>query len=621
MKIKSIYIENFRAIEKCSIDCVGYNSFVGPNGSGKSTVLDALNVFFGDRNTFSETDFFKRKTDQKAIIQVTFHDLDESAAETFTHYVRNGELVISAQLSCAEDGTISKVVRGQRLVFKPFQAFFEAKTATEAKPIFDSLRESYPEIESASNGPSREAALRVYEENLSEDQKELVESGEEFFGISKGTNRVRKHVHWVYVPAVKDATGESEEGKTSYLGKLIQHTVKSGMDYEDSLNQIRESALGAYDNLLNEQQQYLESLEERLSTRLRESVTSDADLGLSWKRDEKSVSVADPTARISLTDRGFSGDVDSFGHGLQRSFLMIILQELVASDSDVSPTLILGCEEPELYQHPPQARHLASILMEMSRGDAQIFISTHSPYFIDVEFYDGIKMFRNAGNGALITASNFATVLQTYNTTFNKPLNNDSQIKAKLSVQMLPKYNEVFFAEKVILVEGISDQACLEAYIRLSGKNQDFQRSGSAIVVCEGKSSLAIMLIIAKEFGIPFHVVFDCDSDCDDVHKSEHLRDNNAILSLAGHAQMTEFPEDDIVHPNLIGWLNNIEGMMDAEFGEHGEKIKQAGRHATGNLKSCKKSPMYVATVMSEAWAQGKTFPTLEGVIDRITNS
>jgi len=47
------------------------------------------------------------------------------------------------------------------------------------------------------------------------------------------------------------------------------------------------------------------------------------------------------------------------GHGLQRSYLLALLQELAGSEAPNAPTLILGCEEPELYQHPPQARHLA----------------------------------------------------------------------------------------------------------------------------------------------------------------------------------------------------------------------------------------------------------------------
>jgi putative ATP-dependent endonuclease of the OLD family len=618
MKIKKIEIENFRAIEKGAVDCIGYNVLVGPNGSGKSTVLDALNVFFGERNSFTEQDFFNKETDRTVKIKVTFDDLDAAATQTFDHYVRNGELVVHAQLTCDEEGQVTKVVRGERLVFPDFQALFEASNATAAKPIFEELRAQYPDISSASSHAARIEAVREFEETIDEDRKELVPSGEEFFGISKGANKIRRHVHWVYVPAVKDASGEVEEDKTSYLGKLIQHTVKSGMDYEESLEEIREQALTAYQTMLDGQQSHLESLQDRLSERLSASVTSNAGLDLSWKSDSKSVKVDHPVAKVLLQDRGFSGEIESFGHGLQRAFLIAILQELVAVDSDVSPTLILGCEEPELYQHPPQARHLASILMEMSQGDAQVLASSHSPYFIDVEHYDGIKMFRNPGTGVEITSSNFTEILEEYNSAFDRQLQNDDQIKTKLSIQTVPKFNEIFFSDKVVLLEGISDQACIEAYLRLSGRRGDFQKSGTALVVCEGKSSLVLMLIIAKKFGIPYHVIFDCDGNCADAHKALHLRDNSAILRLSGHPAMASFPTAHITHPNLTAWVNAIEGMLEEEFGAEKDAISEQGRLATGQLKNCIKYPLYVATVMSDAWDRGKTFPVLEGTIERI---
>jgi hypothetical protein len=39
---------------------------------------------------------------------------------------------------------------------------------------------------------------------------------------------------------------------------------------------------------------------------------------------------------------------------MQRAFIVSILQELAVGDQGESPKLILGFEEPELYQHPPR---------------------------------------------------------------------------------------------------------------------------------------------------------------------------------------------------------------------------------------------------------------------------
>lgn len=60
MRIKSTEINNFGSIEFEVIECSTFNAFDGPNGSGKSTILNALNVFLGEINLFSEDDYYKR---------------------------------------------------------------------------------------------------------------------------------------------------------------------------------------------------------------------------------------------------------------------------------------------------------------------------------------------------------------------------------------------------------------------------------------------------------------------------------------------------------------------------------------------------------------------------------
>jgi putative ATP-dependent endonuclease of the OLD family len=618
MKISSIEITNFRSIKKESIDCGAFNTFVGPNGSGKSTVLNALNVFFGETNIFYAEDFHGRDTSKPIIIKVVFHELGTKAAEEFKHYVRGGLLVVQVEISAVEGDTFKKLVRGERLIFEPFKSFFEAGTATLRGKVFSELRDKYPDIEAATNDAARRDALSLFEEGLPESEKVLSLSDAEFFGVSKGSHKFQRHVSWVYVPAVKDASSESEEAKASHLGKLIQHTIRAGMNYETDLERIRSEALAAYSTLLDGQRTHLTALQQRLAARLQAAVTAETDLMLDWKKGEKSVSVLDPVAQVLLTDRGFSGEVDKFGHGLQRSFLLVILQELMAVDTDLSPTLILGCEEPELYQHPPQARHLAEVLMELSAGDAQVFITTHSPYFVDVDHYDRVKMFRNIGGVVSVKGSSFSTIVTSYNTAFSKPLRGEDQARAKLAIQTQPKCNEVFFSDKVVLVEGISDLACFEAFLRLSGRRAEFQKSGTSFLVCEGKSSLALMLLIAKDFGIPYYVIFDCDAGCRAETQSLHIRDNDAILTTAGSGSLGALPTKNLLGANFAAWHHDIERILEDEYGVDSIAFNQAGRDAVGSLADSKKNPLYVAAAMKAAWDAGRRFPIFDQVISDI---
>ena len=72
-------------------------------------------------------------------------------------------------------------------------------------------------------------ALREYEAARS-DECELIPSEDQFYGFSKGANRLAK-LQWVYVPAVKDATSEQVEARNSALGKLLARTVRSKTNF------------------------------------------------------------------------------------------------------------------------------------------------------------------------------------------------------------------------------------------------------------------------------------------------------------------------------------------------------------------------------------------------------
>ena len=256
--------------------------------------------------------------------------------------------------------------------------------------------------------------------------------------------------------------------------------------------------------------------------------------------------------------------------------------------------------------------------MELSAADAQVFITTHSPHFIDVDHYSGIKVFRNGTEGTNITSSSFSSIIGSYNTAFAKKITSEDQARAKLAIQLIPKFNELFFADKVVLVEGISDQACIEAYLRVSGRKPEFVRSGACILVCEGKSSLALLVLIARAFGIPHHVVFDCDANCDPNKSTEHIRDNDAIFSLLDLPKLEALPTGRILSKNVTAWLNQIDDVFEEQLGEHLESARQAGRDAVGNISSAKKHPIYISAATRDAWEKGQRFPVFEEIVSNM---
>ena len=175
-----------------------------------------------------------------------------------------------------------------------------------------------------------------------------------------GAGKLAPFLQWVYVPAVKDARDEGLEAKNTALGKLMARAVRNRTSFDEQLQTLRAEVTKKYETLLADNRAQLETLSNALSTRLSEWAHPGARLQMDWVSDSgKSIQVHAPVAGIKTGDGAFLGSLARMGHGLQRSYLLALLQELASSGPDQGPTLVLGCEEPELYQHPPQARHLA----------------------------------------------------------------------------------------------------------------------------------------------------------------------------------------------------------------------------------------------------------------------
>ena len=311
MKIASVRIENFRSFKDETVPLNDYSCLVGPNGAGKSTVLTALNVFFResenlqtDLNSLGEEDFHCRDISQPLMITVTFRDLNDAAKEDFSDYVRHDQLIVSAVAEFdATTGKANVSQYGQRLGMVAFAPFFKAASTagilvSQLKKFYIDVRETYGDLPAPGTKNAMIEALRAYEAERPE-ECELMPSEDEFYGFSKGANRLAKHVQWVYVPAVKDATSEQVEVRSSALGKLLARTVRSKTNFDESVKELRAGMQKQYQELLDGNQHVLDDISTSLQTRLSEWAHPDARLRLHWKQDpNKSVRVEEPWAHI-----------------------------------------------------------------------------------------------------------------------------------------------------------------------------------------------------------------------------------------------------------------------------------------------------------------------------------
>jgi predicted ATP-dependent endonuclease of OLD family len=632
MKIETLKIENFRAFKYETIDFDNYTSFVGPNGVGKSTVFHALNLFFRqskdsqtDLLKLSENDFHHYNTADPIKVTVTFSSLSDQAKEDLADYVRQEKLIVTAIAIYDSNSEKADVKQfGNRLGMEEFRKFFEADKngvkAAELKEIFKGFRDKYDVITSANSKADMIAALHEYE---SKNPKNcvLIPSEDQFYGVSRGVNKLESHIQWVFVPAIKDATEESEESTKSALGQLLARTVRSKVSFDEKIRELRNNARIEYQKLLDAEQETLDEISSSLQSRLSSWAHPNITASIQWKQDpDKSIKIEEPLAGLKVGERGFEGELSRFGHGLQRSYMLALLQELSTFESENVPTLIMGIEEPELFQHPPQARYLAETLLELSLSNSQIIICSHSPLFIPGDSFEKIRLVCEQGEPSetkikRLTYDSLAAELHSV----GEKLVTESGMVAKLYPSLNPVVNEMFFCKKLILVEGHEDIAYISSYLLLTDKMNEFRRHGCHIVPVEGKSKLIKPLAMAKLLDIPTMVIYDSDTDkTTDYEVSKHKKDNKAILALKECSDESEWPDKTIIRDGLTAWQTNLTVEIMNELGDSLKKHENAAALYYGNAGGLKKNPLAIAKTLELAWNDGTKSQLLIELTDRV---
>ena len=625
MKIKSVRIQNFRSFEDETIICNRYSCFVGPNGAGKSSVLTALSVFFRehsgastDISKLSDEDYFAKNTVNPIRITVTFDDLSAAALIALSDYVRQNELVVTAE-ALFDQTTSFGVVRhfGQRSGMEEFRPFFELEKsgakAGDLTPIFEALRERFPNIANARSKDDKAAALRAYESDHA-DQCVMIPSEDTFYGVNS-TGKLAPFVQWVFVPAVKDAGEESTEGKTTALGKLISRAVTTRTNFNAELEVLRTQTLTSYRELLDRNQTSLTAISESLQRRLTEWAHPDVRLGIAWQSDPgKSVVLQQPVAGIKTGEGDFFGNLSRMGHGLQRSYLLALLQELASSDAPNAPTLILGCEEPELYQHPPQARHLADVLAELANGNNQILVTTHAPIFVNGDGFENIRLVRRLqpNAGTTVRSLNFDNLCRRVRLALGEdPQRRTEGLIAKIHQALQPGIAEMFFARVPVLVEGLEDVSYITTELHLANQWNEFRRLGCHLIPVNGKSRLIEPLAIAVELGMPVFVVFDADEDCvRPDQRPKHDRDNRALIGLLG-ATHDPFPSISVCDSNHAIWKTNLTDAVKDDFGAEHLRLTNAARVNYAQEGGLEKNELFIADWLSAGRAEGHASATL----------
>lgn len=532
MKIRKIAIHNWRSIKDVEISIEDLMVFIGQNNHGKSNVLCAVLFFFGAQ-TCGDLDFTKGEDD--AHVEITFGDLDAHDQTQFAKYLTAaGTIKVRKQIR-----------RGGTFEYHGYCEIPTADWLKEENVAAYATREAVAATPLSAHLP---ATGRITQAQIKEAQQAYIAANpgtvdfayelepNNFLGLKSVAQGIFGEIF--FIPAVKNASDEISVKGRSIFNQLLTNVINDMSNSNPRYVEVKQQ-ISQLTQILNKKVADGTANTERPAqiTQLERLLESEL---ASWNTTidiEITPPDVDEVLRVGTNvwlDDGMRTDVNRKGNGLQRQLIFALIKswanvlsqqraqaaaQAPAGNAEAqrgaSRSTYFIFEEPELYLHPQAQRELYNSLKRLTENGNQVLLSTHSSSFLDLENHKSICIvYKNdAVEGTKHLQCNvdlFATM--------------DERRRFNMTYWINPDRGELFFAKKVILVEGPTDKTI----IPLLAKNLNIFRYDYTLIDCGGKDNIPMYAHLLNSFKIPYVVVYDRDHQ---AHKSRQAIDSADIAS------------------------------------------------------------------------------------------
>ena len=532
MRLAEIRVQGFRCLDDIRVEIDDLTVLIGPNSAGKSSLLRALKFFF-EGDPITHEDVYCSEAGRVILVRATFENLSAEDRAAFGPYATGNQMVLTRTWDSG-----SQKLSGRSLRFPPF-AEVRSKAGREFTAAYRALREARPELglDPATNIATVEEAMLKHEMDHPNQCVTDESDAGSFFGFkSVGETKLAQRFRFVFVPGLRDAADEAVERRGTILEQLLSAIASQRAEVGAQLSGLEQEMRQRYQELLSgEHADALDGLAIQLERQMRRYVPA---AKVAIEATEPAVQFPTPGVVLRAGEAAHLTDIGRQGHGLQRTFILAALEYLASSgngeeDGASRPRLMLAIEEPELYQHPPRARHFFHTLCALSdNGDAQTVYATHSPYFVAADRYAALRIFRREPRARVtieVSRADEATIATSMG-------EDEGTIRRRLSRTMSTMFCEAFFSHGVVLVEGPTDAAAVIETARLM--DIDLIARG---VTCTyvTKSVIPLAMAILTVLHIPIYVMFDGHKGGGNENEAKTV--NRRILAALGQAEV-DFP-------------------------------------------------------------------------------
>jgi predicted ATP-dependent endonuclease of OLD family len=634
MILDSIRVQNYRCILDEKLTFEELTVLVGPNGSGKSSFLSALDLFYNPKG-ISKQDFYNEDTTNPIILTAMYKNLTQLEQETFKQYINNHKLKIREEINISDQKTIQKYF-GKILKNSEFNDFRKA-SGQNLKTEYEKLRQNgYGSLPEYTNKDQAEIVLQEWEKSNPEKCNSEKDDGN-FFGFYQiGRIHLERFTKMIFIPAVRDASADASEGRGAAITELLDLVIREYLHQNEDLKKFEEKTKEEYEKIINSSQcSQLKNLEKDLCDALNTYIP-DSEIKVTWNFSN-GIQINMPRGNIQIVEDTYCSTVDRSGHGVQRAFIMTMLQHLtiIKSKAEVKeedekshfPSLLIAIEEPELYQHPNRQRHLSKTLLKLSKNplsylnsSIQIVYTTHSPLFLDIIRFSNIRKLHK-----FLKVQHLPKTPKIYYTTLDEVARSlerlegveegtfsESTLQSRLITCMTPWMNEGFFADVVVLVEGEGDRAALIG--AANAMNIDFESVGISVIPCGGKTNLHKPAVIFRQLGIPIYILWDSDSN-----KPDSNPENNHRLLRLFDQECEDYPE--MITDKFSCFKDNLEITLQSEVGDDFYNQTLAflqNEYDIKKKKDAKKNPKIIQRLFKMAEEDSRSSKKFEKIVQKI---